>query len=95
MKRTITITYEWRKAASANEQARGKLFARGSATRIRPEHIEFLEESAEDIIFARLSGGYREGTLCDHIRMDESDGDEGVEYTGWFTIQKTQCHSSP
>jgi hypothetical protein len=70
MKRTITITYEWRRAA------------------IRPEHIEALEESAEEIIFARLSEGYREGTLIDHLRIDDSDGDDGVEYTGWFTIQK-------
>ena len=74
MKRTITLNYEWRR--SANEQ-------------IRPEHIEALEETAEDIIFARLSEGYREGTLIDYIRIDESDGDDGVEYNGWFTIQKT------
>jgi hypothetical protein len=74
MKRTITLTYEWRRTASAE---------------IKPEHIEALEESAEETIFARLSEGYREGSLCDYIRMDESDGDDGAEYTGWFTIQKT------
>lgn len=74
MKRTIAITYEWKRSGNK---------------KIKPTHIEALEETAERIIFDRLSEGYQEGELQDYIHMNATDGPDGTEYNGWFKIEKT------
>jgi hypothetical protein len=75
MKRTITITYEWKRSRNK---------------KIKPTHIEALEETAERLIFERLAERYREGELQDFIYMNATDGPDGTEYNGWFTIKKTE-----
>jgi hypothetical protein len=82
MQRKITITYEWKRSGNK---------------KIKPTHIEALEETAERLIFEQLSEGCEleadgtgEGELQDFIHMNATDGPDGTEYNGWFTILKTR-----
>lgn len=73
-RRIIQIKYNWRKA---NE------------TSISPEHIEALEESAFDRISAMMKEGCTSGELCDNVRMTDDDPEDGIAYTGWWELTKT------
>ena len=65
---TIKITYRWWRKKGD----------------IKPEHIEALKESAEERIAEMRAQGFLHGELHDNIRMTEKDGEDGVEYTGWW-----------
>jgi hypothetical protein len=71
IERNINIVYRW---------------WRDDDKEIRPEHVEALEEAAEERIFEKLAEGYRSGILSDHIRFDDEDPEDGQEYSGWFEI---------
>jgi hypothetical protein len=89
MQRTITITYKWKRSGNK---------------KIKPTHIEALEETAERLVFERLAEGCKlqadgigfpnqlpiEGELQDFIHMNATDRPDGTEYNGWFTILKTR-----
>ncbi len=51
---------------------------------IDTKHCDALEETAQNRIAEMVKQGYREGELNDHIRMDDTDPPDGVEYRGWW-----------
>ena len=53
---------------------------------INPDHIEALEESAEDRIFEMITRGFTCGELHDNIHMIDDDPIGGVEYSGWWEV---------
>ena len=79
IERKITITYNW---------------YRGDKKPIKPEHIPALEERAMDRIKEMMAQGYISGELHDDVRMDDEDGDDGIEYSGWWDT-KTEDVADP
>ena len=73
IKATRPITYKWWKYDGE----------------IKDTHVEALEETAKAHIFEMTAGGYTSGQLVDNIRVDDSDGEDGVEYTGWWGVKST------
>ena len=71
MKKKITITYNWSNAGG---------------TEIPANHQEALEESAMDRILKMQTEGYTSGELHDNIRMTDEDGEDGIEYSGWWEM---------
>ena len=71
MKREVIISYNWSKDDDSE---------------IKPKHQEALEESAMDRITQMMNEGYSSGELNDTVRMDDEDGEEGIEYRGWWSI---------
>lgn len=71
LERKRLITYRW---------------WRSSGHPIRPEHVEALEESANDRINAMMTEGMTSGCLNDNIHMDDEDPEDGVEYMGYWEI---------
>ena len=57
---------------------------------IRKEHIEALKETAMNRISDLMKDGYASGELIDNIRIDDRDGEDGIEYQGWFEIKEEQ-----
>ena len=74
MTRKITITYRWWR--SDRKKA------------IKPAHVEALEETAEDRIQEMMGRGCREGELSDSIHMTHRDPADGVEYDGYWQVEK-------
>ena len=72
MNRKIEITYWWK---------------RDDGKRIKPGHVEALEERAQEQIFAAVGNGTVCGELFDSVRMGPRDGEEGVGYSGGFEIE--------
>jgi len=70
----ITIVYRWFRSGSKD---------------IKPEHIEALNESAQERIWEMIGKGYKSGELNDNIRMTDDDGLDGVEYLGWWETKET------
>jgi hypothetical protein len=54
---------------------------------IRPEHVEALEESANNRIAKMMETGCTSGDLNDNIHMDNKDPADGVEYTGYWEVK--------
>ena len=73
LERSYGITYRW---------------WRDDGQDIEPEHVQALEESADSRIAEMLGEGYSCGELQDNIRMTDDDPDDGVEYSGWWKINK-------
>ena len=71
MEKEIKITYNW---------------SRDDGKDIDKEHEEALEESAQERIFEMIKEGYRGGELNDRIRMNDKDGEDGVGYSGWWSL---------
>lgn len=71
MKKKITIEYHW---------------LNNEGTDIPVKHQEALEESAQERINQMMSEGYTSGELHDNISMDDEDGEDGVSYSGWFSV---------
>ena len=72
MKRTIvtTIKYCWSPVDGGGE--------------CKPEHVEALEETAENRISEMSAEGYTSGELWDNIHMTDDDPEDGIEYRGWW-----------
>ena len=71
MKRKVTIDYHW---------------DRDDCQTIVPKHIEALEESAMERIIDQMKQGNTSGELSDTVRMSDEDGEDGIEYSGWWSI---------
>lgn len=71
LERTQEITYRW---------------WRTDGKPIKKEHIEALEESAEERISDMRKQGYSSGELNDNIRMTDNDPEDGIEYSGHWSI---------
>ena len=69
MKNELVIEYEWRNKEDHSKEI--------SAT-----HIEALKEDAEMMIKEDLALGLESGSLSTGVRIDETDGEDGVEYVG-------------
>jgi hypothetical protein len=74
MTRRINILYRWWRT---DDKA------------IKPGHLEALEESAQDRIKEQMSAGNTSGELCDTIRMTDRDGEDGIEYRGYWEMRVT------
>lgn len=70
---TINIDYSW---------------WRSGGSEIKPEHLDALRESAESRIFNKMNEGFVSGELNDNIRMTDDDPENGVEYRGWWNVDK-------
>lgn len=73
----IVINYRW---------------TRTNGEEIIKDHIEALDESAQDRISVMMKGGYVAGELHDNIFMNYSDienGEEGISYRGWWSITRS------
>src|ERR1035437_4971054 len=71
MKREVKISYEW---------------SNDDDSEIKSNHQEALEESALKRIIEMMEEGYTSGELNDTVLMDDEDGDEGIEYSGWWMM---------
>lgn len=49
---------------------------------IQDKHQSALEEHAEDHIKEMVKEGYTSGQLLANVRVDDSDGEDGIEYQG-------------
>lgn len=74
MKREIKISYEWWRPNKIDKT-------------VLPHHIEALEEKAVEQIESSRFQGFTEGQLGDNIRMTDEDGEEGVEYQGYWKVE--------
>lgn len=73
MEKKITITFSW-----WNETH--------DAGVIHERHLEALEESAIERIQKMWNEGYTSGDLHDNVRMTDDDGEDGIEYSGWWDL---------
>jgi len=64
-----TITFRWWKTDKSD---------------IKEAHIEHLEEHANNHITEMRVAGMTSGYLCEYVRTDDEDGEDGVEYSGWW-----------
>lgn len=71
MKRKKTISYEWWRNGDED---------------VKPSHAAALDESAEERITEMANEGYTSGVLTANISMDSDDPEDGVEYSGWWSI---------
>ena len=62
---------------------------RDSGKNIKPEHVEALEERAEERIQEMMGQGFTSGELTDNIHMTDKDSEDGVEYTGHWEVEKS------
>lgn len=72
MERSFTVTYRW---------------WREGRKEIKPDHVGTLEEAAMARINEMTGQGYLSGELCETVRTDDSDGPDGIEYTGWWEVK--------
>ena len=57
---------------------------------IRSEHEEGLVEKAVEFILEQINEGFREGELCDFIRVDDTDPEDGSEHRGgWESYRES------
>lgn len=80
IKRSQLISYRW---------------WRGGENEIKPEHIEALEERADERIAEMMAQGYTSGELNDHIHMTDDDPEDGVEYRGWWDVSESMPKPNP
>lgn len=72
MKTKVTIEYEW---GDINKNTP------------REKHHEALEEDAMDRILYMMNDGFTSGDLNTSVRIDDEDGEDGVEYWGYWSIR--------
>ena len=65
---------------------------RTSGEDIRPAHVGTLEEAAMDRINEMMAMGYQSGELCTDVRIDDSDGENGITYRGWWSVSEVDTH---
>lgn len=53
---------------------------------VKPEHRESLESLASARISEMMSEGFTSGEIIEHVRVSEADGEDGVLYTGWWSV---------
>ena len=73
LEKKIEITYRW---------------WRSEGSKIKPKHIEALNETAIERIQECMKDGYTSGQLLDTVRMDGHDGEDGTEYEGWWEAKE-------
>lgn len=56
---------------------------------IKEGHKEALEEHAFERIGHMMEAGYLEGELNNNIYMDDNDPEDGVEYRGYWKVEKS------
>jgi hypothetical protein len=71
MKVTVKIEYNWSDVNNVSPIAK---------------HHEALEEDAMDRILYMMNDGYTSGDLNTSVRIDDEDGEDGVEYWGHWSI---------
>lgn len=71
IERKVTISYNW---------------SRDDGKEIPTEHLEALEESAMDRVKEMMKEDYTGGELHDNIRMTDEDGEDGIEYSGFWGL---------
>ena len=71
MERSKLITYRWWRSGEKD---------------IEPEHVEALEERAQERIGEMMKDGYSSGELLCNLPMTDSDSEDGVEYSGWWDV---------
>jgi hypothetical protein len=54
---------------------------------IKQNHAEALEETAMEKIISMMKEGFTSGELEDNINMDDDDPEEGVGYSGWWSLK--------
>lgn len=79
IRRKVNISYNW---------------TIDNGTSIPERHIEALEEDAMERITYMMKEGYTSGELCTSVRygkdeVPEEDEEEGLNYSGWWHIEKT------
>ncbi len=74
MERRTIINYNWQPC--------------GDETEVNPVHIEALEEEAEARVAAMSKEGFVAGELYANIRVDGNDPEDGVDYSGWWSITR-------
>jgi hypothetical protein len=86
-----TIRKQKRKAAQQIERSKliTYFWRREGDNEIKPEHVEALEERANERIAEMIGQGYTSGELNDNIRMTDDDPEDGVEYSGWWEVSTT------
>ena len=71
MEKKITISYNW----SDDEGKTPKV-----------SHQEPLEGDAMERIFDMTKEGYTSGELHSTVRMDDEDGEDGITYSGYWSL---------
>lgn len=71
MEKEVTISYNW---------------SNNKGTEVQQNHQAALEESAMNRIIQMMNEGCTSGELHDTIRMDQKDGKDGIEYSGYWSI---------
>ncbi len=74
IKKQVTINFEWWHDDHDLED------------HIDAEHAEALEETAIDRIIVMMKEGFTSGELSDNISMHDSDGEDGIGYSGWWSL---------
>ena len=69
LKQKIEITFSWWRSGGED---------------IKDEHLEALQESAEIRVQEMIAESYTSGELHDNIRLTDEDGEDGIEYSGWW-----------
>ena len=54
---------------------------------VKERHREALEETAIKRIYEMMTDGYTSGELYDCM----TDGEDGIEYSGWWSMTTTNC----
>ncbi len=57
---------------------------------IKDTHVDALKETAETEIHFGLAHGSKCGELLDNIYMDETDGENGIDYRGCWMCENNQ-----
>ena len=50
------------------------------------DHAEALEESVMKRIISMMKEGYTSGELNDNISMHDTDPEDGIGYSGWWSL---------
>jgi hypothetical protein len=54
------------------------------------EHIEALKESGFARAHEMINEGFREGEMSDNIRMLDTDPEDGIPYTGYWSVDHAE-----
>jgi len=55
---------------------------------VKKSHCKELKDAVMRRINEMMAEGYREGELIENICMGDEDGEDGVEYHGWWSTKK-------
>ena len=74
IKKQVTINFEWWHDDHDRED------------HIDEKHAEALEETAMQHIVNMMKKDFTSGELSDNINMHDSDPEEGIGYSGWWSL---------